>query len=173
MHGWIAFGKHVHGEIGLGKEVVHFVAHLETLGSDAWSDDGMEVFGACAIGGLEHVDVAFDDALQGPFPSGMHSRNHMGGVVPQEDGDAVGSANTNAEVGELGGEGIHSVEGKGLFERVFVDESIVNDKGVGFMHLVEGHEETGDGNGNTAISCGGEGGDMGRGRVDEHGVVDN
>lgn len=62
-HGWIALGEFFHGEVSLGKKVIHFVAHLEAFGADAWPDDGMQVFGACAIGGYEHVDVGFDDAF--------------------------------------------------------------------------------------------------------------
>ena len=82
MHEWVAFGEFFHGETSLGKEVVHFVAHLETLGADAWANDGMKVGRAGAIGGVEYVEIAFHDSLLGAFPSSMNGRDGMMGVIP-------------------------------------------------------------------------------------------
>ena len=156
----IALGEFLHGETGLGKEVVYFVAHFEAVGANAGPDDGMEMGWLCAEGGAEHVDVAFDDAFEGTFPSSVHCGDYVGGVVPQEDGNAVSGAHTDADVVETGGECVNTVEGQRLLERVHAEEVFVDDDGLGFMHLVQRHEELGHGNGNTAISRGGEGSDM-------------
>ena len=45
----------------MGKEVIDFVAHLETLRTDARTNDGVEVFGLYAVGGFQYLDVAFND----------------------------------------------------------------------------------------------------------------
>ena len=120
----------------------------------------MEVGRTGAIGGVEYVEIAFHDSLLGAFPSGMDGRDDMMGVIPEEDGNAVGGADTDAEVGKMGGKGVDAVEGKGLFQRVFVDEGIVNIECASVVRLVQRHEQAGEGDGNTAISCGGEGGDV-------------
>ena len=156
----MSVSKLIHRETCLNKEVINFITHLETLRANAWTNDGMEVFGMGAVGLLEHIDIGLDDALLCAFPSGMDSRNDLAFIVPKEDRNAVGSAYTDAYVRDVGGEGIHTIERKCLLQRILVQKGFVDDDSACLMRLMERHEETGNGNGNTAISCGGEGGDM-------------
>jgi hypothetical protein len=152
----------------LGKEVIDFVAHLETLRSDARTNDGVEVLGLYAVGGLQHLDVAFNDAFLRTFPSGVNGRDNLCDVIPKENGDAIGCAYADADIGQVGRECIDTIQGKRLLERILTEESLVNNDRLGAMRLMQRHEETGDGDGNTAISCGGEGGDMRGSGVDVH-----
>lgn len=168
VHQGVALGELLHRETCLGKEFIDFIADLETIGTDARTNDGMEVLRACSIGGIEHVDIVFDDAFQSAFPTCMYGRDDFGGVVPKEDGNAIGGTDADADIGEVGSQSIHAVEDKCLFEWVHAEKGLVNHNRLGLMHLVQWHEETGDGNGDVAISCGGEGCDMGGSGVEVH-----
>ena len=90
----------------------------------------------------------------------MDSRDHLLLVVPKQDRNAVGCPHADADVGQLSAEGIHTIEGKGLLQRILAEESLVDDDGGGFMRLMQRHEQAGNVNSNTAISRGGEGGDV-------------
>ena len=168
VHQGVALGKLFHRETCLGKEFIDFISDLETVGTDAWTNDGMEVLRACSVGGVEYVDVVFDNAFLSAFPTCVYGRDDLGGVVPKEDGDAIGSTDADADIGEVGSQGIHTVEDKCLFEWVHAEKGLVNHDRLGLMHLVQWHEETGDGNGDAAISGGGEGCDMRGGGIEVH-----
>ena len=59
-----------------------------------------------------------------------------------------------------------------MLERIFGEEVVINNDSLGAVHLMVRHEESRNGNGNTAISCGGEGGDMRRSGVEMHGKME-
>lgn len=160
VHERVFLGDSLHWEICLGKKVINFIAYFETFGTYAWTNDGVKVRWLCAIGGLEHIDVGFDDAFLCAFPTCMHSRNDVSRIVPQENGDAVSCLYTNKNVGKLGGEGIYSIECQYLLKRILGEEVLVDNDSLGAMHLMVRHEKSRNRDGNTAISCGGEGGDM-------------
>ena len=63
----------------------------------------MKVFGTSAISRFEYVNIAFNNTLLSAFPSRMHSRNDLSAVVPKQNGDAVGGADADADIGEVGG----------------------------------------------------------------------
>ena len=128
----------------------------------------MQVLRLCAVGGFQKVNVGFDYAFLGTLPSCMDSRNHMSVVIPKQDRDAVGSLYADKHIGEVGGEGIYTIEGKYLLKRILANESLVNDASRCSMHLMMGHEKAWNRDGNTAISCCGEGGDMRGCWVDVH-----
>jgi hypothetical protein len=98
----------------------------------------------------------------------MDGRGHVGVVVPEEDGDAVGCLHADKDISEVGAEGIYAIEGKHLLEGILADERLVDDAGRRAVHLMVGHEEAWDRDGNTAISRGGEGGDRRGSGVDVH-----
>lgn len=93
----------------------------------------------------------------------------MGCVIPQENGNTIGCTHADADVGNVGGKGIDPIEGECLLKRILVQELFVDNDGLGLMRLMEWHEESRNVDRNTAISSGGEGGDMGGSRVDVHG----
>lgn len=136
VHQRIALGELLHRESCLGKEFIDFITNLEAFGTDAWTNDGMEVLRACSVGGVEQVYVVFNDTFLSTFPTCMYGRDNFGGVIPKEDGNAVGGADTNADIGEVSSQGIHTIEGECLFEWVHAEKGLVNNDGLALMHLV-------------------------------------
>lgn len=113
-HVWMTRAEKLHVKVRLGKLLVDLIANLKTIRSDARTNNGMDVGRTNGIYGTKSVYIVFHDALERTFPTRMDSSNHMATLVPQENGDAVGSLDTHAGHRQICCERIHSVHGKRL-----------------------------------------------------------
>ena len=110
----------LHWKLSLFKLFIHLVTHFETLQTDTWSYDSMQILRVHSEVLLQHIYILLNNPLHSSFPSCMYGRNHFFPFVVHQYGNAVGSLHANTHILLIGCKCIYSVQQHDLFQLSFL-----------------------------------------------------